>query len=507
MIIVVQEPGTRLGKTSEQLKIIRSDGEFKVAFRLIESIVCLTKCYISYDVNIACANYGIPVFYMRKGHPVMATLPYAHHGFVITRKAQFDSYSNGKGMLLMTAIILGAITNKIRMIKYLARNIKRNDVQKAKEFQNKAARMELLRKEVKKIEKEIKNWHLEKNQKIKPQKNTKGTNNEKKRENERKNNIKTENIDKNEEKKEGEIESEEKIENIGNREEMKKEEIESEKKMEFIDSREKDKTNNNENDKKKEYEEENEEKNEEKNEKKIEYPTINKKKKEDDKISEKNLAELKSNEKFFPQFKQPKEIKKTEKIKKSKPNPNGLRAKLMGYEGSASRIYFGLLKEVFPTNLEFSKRVRRPPTDPINASISFGNHLLANEIMVAIVVAGLEPFAGFMHSDRSGRPSLVFDLMEEFRQPIVDRLILRLFRKRILQKKHFTDEGDEFGMRFTKSGMEIFLREFYYLVRKQGEYIKGTFITYQNLMLNQARMMVRYFLGKVKSYKPFLMKW
>ncbi|MHA1887267.1 MAG: CRISPR-associated endonuclease Cas1 [Promethearchaeota archaeon] len=391
MIIVVQEPGTRLGKTSEQLKIMRDGGEFKVAFRLIESIVCLTKCYVSYDVNIACAQYGIPVFYMRKGHPIMATLPYAHHGFVITRKSQFDAYTNGQGLLVMTAIILGAITNKIRMVKYIARNTKRANPQKASEYQDKAARMELLRKEVKKIETQLK-------VQLKQKFSTKS----------------------------------------------------------------------------------------------IEPP------------KSKQQTPTESNE-------PPQSSNEPPQSSKNPPNlflnPNQLRAKLMGYEGSVSRIYYSLLTDVFPLELQFEKRVRRPPTDPINASISFGNHLLANEIMTAIVVAGLDPFAGFMHSDRSGRPSLVFDMNEEFRQPIVDRLILRLFRKRILQGKHFSDEGAENGVRFTNSGMEIFLREFYYMVRKQGEIEKGHFITYNQLMLRQARQLVRFFLGKIKNYKPFLLKW
>ncbi|WP_457556516.1 CRISPR-associated endonuclease Cas1 [Candidatus Harpocratesius sp.] len=448
MIIVVQEPGTRLGKTSEQLKIIRSNGEFKVAFRLVESIICLTKCYISYDVNIACARYGIPVFYMRKGHPIMATLPYAHHGFVITRKAQFDSYSNGKGMLLMTSITLGAITNKIRMIKYLSRNIKRKDLQKAQDFQDKASKMELLRKEVKKIEIGIKSWYFP---------------------------VKT--------KQQQQIVISEKneMENV-------KDTIPDEGKNISIDQSQNSDTN--------------QKKNNNTNQNINSGSNQNTNSNSNQYINQPNHPNQQSQPNQQNQLNQ-------KNLKKGglNLNPNHLRAKLMGYEGSVSRIYFSLLKDVFPSSLNFTKRVRRPPRDPINASISFGNHLLANEIMVAIVVAGLEPFAGFMHSDRSGRPSLVFDLMEEFRQPLVDRLILRLFRKRILQNKHFTDEGDEFGMRFKKSGMEIFLREFYYLVRKQGEYIKGTFMTYQNLMLNQARLMVRYFLGKVKSYKPFLMKW
>ena len=168
-----------------------------------------------------------------------------------------------------------------------------------------------------------------------------------------------------------------------------------------------------------------------------------------------------------------------------------------------ANIYFQGIKLMLPQNLGFTERNRRPPRDPVNSALSFGYHLLANEVMTAIAAAGLEPYAGFLHSDRSGRPSLVFDLIEEFRQPIVDRLVLRLFQKKILQPLDFDIDSAHAGVKFKQKALERFLGEFYYMMRKDGLKISNFFTTYQQIILNQARKMVRYFLEKDETYKPF----
>lgn len=100
------------------------------------------------------------------------------------------------------------------------------------------------------------------------------------------------------------------------------------------------------------------------------------------------------------------------------------RGPLMGLEGTAGRIYWRQLAALLPPELGFQSREHRGPSNAVNAALNYGYGILYGHVWGAVVNAGLEPFAGFMHTDRSGKPSLILDLVEEFRQPVVDRAIL-----------------------------------------------------------------------------------
>ena len=101
---------------------------------------------------------------------------------------------------------------------------------------------------------------------------------------------------------------------------------------------------------------------------------------------------------------------------------------LIGIEGKIAAYYFEhfntMIKNEFQTQFRFDSRNRRPPKDPVNALLSFGYALLAKEITVAIASNGLDPWWGFMHRPRHGRPALALDLMEEFRPLIVDSAVI-----------------------------------------------------------------------------------
>jgi len=111
-----------------------------------------------------------------------------------------------------------------------------------------------------------------------------------------------------------------------------------------------------------------------------------------------------------------------------------------GYEGRGSAIYFGGFPYGFIENMGFTKRTRRPPTDPINSVLSLLYTFLMNRVYSAVRIAGLDPYPGFLHSIDYGRYSLVLDLMEEFRTIIADTLTLSLFNLKILQKEDFIVE-------------------------------------------------------------------
>ncbi len=102
-------------------------------------------------------------------------------------------------------------------------------------------------------------------------------------------------------------------------------------------------------------------------------------------------------------------------------------ASLMGIEGDAANIYFSVFNELLSDDdFSFLNRVRRPPTDPINALLSFAYTLISNECSSALQGVGLDPYVGFLHQDRPGRLSLAQDILEEFRAYWADRFVLTL---------------------------------------------------------------------------------
>lgn len=110
---------------------------------------------------------------------------------------------------------------------------------------------------------------------------------------------------------------------------------------------------------------------------------------------------------------------------------------IRGYEGRGSALFFDGFRYGFVGDIGFTKRVRRPPTDPVNSVLSLLYTFLMNRVYSAVRIAGLDPYPGFLHTIDYGRFSLVLDLMEEFRTIIADTLTLSLFNLKILQKEDF----------------------------------------------------------------------
>lgn len=116
---------------------------------------------------------------------------------------------------------------------------------------------------------------------------------------------------------------------------------------------------------------------------------------------------------------------------------------LRGVEGDAAHMYFSVFGNLLRTDdadLTFSGRARRPPTDPVNACLSFFYTLLSRDIAAACESVGLDPQMGFLHAVRPGRASLALDLIEELRAPIVDRFVLSLFNRRQLCSDDFKSD-------------------------------------------------------------------
>jgi CRISPR-associated protein Cas1 len=106
-----------------------------------------------------------------------------------------------------------------------------------------------------------------------------------------------------------------------------------------------------------------------------------------------------------------------------------MRAGLLAIEGAAGRHYWQGVRTLLAGRVSFEVREHRGATDPVNAALNYGYGILYAQAWGAVMNAGLEPFAGFLHVDRPGKPSLVLDLVEEFRQPIVDRAVIAAVTK------------------------------------------------------------------------------
>ena len=182
---------------------------------------------------------------------------------------------------------------------------------------------------------------------------------------------------------------------------------------------------------------------------------------------------------------------------------------LRGLEGEASVWYFHVFDEMVlnqKADFLFDGRNRRPPTDNMNALLSFAYVLLSNDCASALESVGLDSYVGFMHRDRPGRTSLALDLMEELRAPMADRLCITLVNNRVLQDKHF--ERQESGAVFLgEDGRKLFLSA--WQTKKKEEithpYLKEK-MAWGLVPYVQSLLLARYLRGDLDGYPPFLWK-
>ena len=131
-----------------------------------------------------------------------------------------------------------------------------------------------------------------------------------------------------------------------------------------------------------------------------------------------------------------------------------------GIEGGAANAYFSLLSRFFPEDAPFPSRSRRPPRDEANALLSFGYTLLTNEFEASIRSHGLDVAAGFFHRKSDRAPTLALDLMEPFRSPWVDRLVLGLLNHRRIRASDHFEHTDFDGVHLNGDGRKVFFRAF-----------------------------------------------
>lgn len=134
---------------------------------------------------------------------------------------------------------------------------------------------------------------------------------------------------------------------------------------------------------------------------------------------------------------------------------------LRGYEGITAARYFPALGQLLINpGFSFRERNRRPPKDPVNSLLSFGYTLLFNNMMSLILAEGLNPYVGNLHGTERKMPALVLDLIEEFRSPIVDSLVVKLINSKTLQPTDFKWPTPEGGVYLTEPARRLFIQKF-----------------------------------------------
>ena len=179
----------------------------------------------------------------------------------------------------------------------------------------------------------------------------------------------------------------------------------------------------------------------------------------------------------------------------------------MGIEGDAANAYFSVFNELLRgSGFVFGGRVRRPPTDPVNALLSYVYTLITHECSSALQGVGLDPYVGFLHQDRPGRVSLALDLLEEFRAPWADRFVLTIINRKQIQLNDFVTEASG-AVRLKDDARKTLLTA--WQERKQVEvmhpYLKEQ-VPIGLLPHCQAMLLARHIRGDTEYYPPYLVK-
>lgn len=193
-------------------------------------------------------------------------------------------------------------------------------------------------------------------------------------------------------------------------------------------------------------------------------------------------------------------------------------ASLLGIEGIAAKAYFGEFAGMLKSKsggasiadesgesvfqFDFTRRNRRPPVDPVNALLSYGYAILTKDLSVAAWIVGLDPFLGFYHRPKYGKPALALDLMEEFRPLIVDSVVITVINTGVLSPSDFVTRGQAVAL--TSNGRKKFLQAYERRMETQITHpIFGYRITYRRTLEVQTRLLSRVLMGEIDKYQPF----
>jgi CRISP-associated protein Cas1 len=175
------------------------------------------------------------------------------------------------------------------------------------------------------------------------------------------------------------------------------------------------------------------------------------------------------------------------------------REQVLSIEGRASKRYWRVVGMLIPAELGWPGRETRGARDPFNAALNYGYGVLYAQVERALVLAGLDPYGGFLHADRPGKPSLVLDAIEEFRQAVVDRAVIAY-----VNKGSALEQGED-GLltEQTRRRLAEKVRE----RLESGELYEGKRQALRITLQSQARHAATYLRGEREAYAPFVASW
>jgi CRISPR-associated protein Cas1 len=185
-------------------------------------------------------------------------------------------------------------------------------------------------------------------------------------------------------------------------------------------------------------------------------------------------------------------------------------ATLLGLEGAAASAYFGEFSALLRPRAEgdvpafdFTTRNRRPPRDPINALLSLAYALLAKDLTVTALAVGLDPFLGFYHRPRYGRPALALDLMEEFRPLVADSTVLQVVNTGVVGRDDFVRTAGAVALK--PHARAAFIQAY---ERRMDQLVTHPVfdyrISYRRVLEVQVRLLARHLVGEIAEFPPFL---
>jgi CRISPR-associated protein Cas1 len=179
------------------------------------------------------------------------------------------------------------------------------------------------------------------------------------------------------------------------------------------------------------------------------------------------------------------------------------RAPLMGLEGQAARVYWQGFSRLIEKQAEFKAREHRGAKGFVNSLLNYGYGVLYSQVWGAVQTAGLEPFAGFLHTDRPGKPSLVLDLTEEFRAPLVDRTIVAALRRGELKPPAAATTAPRSLDPDTRA---LLVDRLLQRLESRERYHGGDY-QIRSIIQMQARQVASFLAGRTDRYVPFRFKW
>lgn len=182
---------------------------------------------------------------------------------------------------------------------------------------------------------------------------------------------------------------------------------------------------------------------------------------------------------------------------------------VMGYEGTAAKIYFRTLGELIDPQFKFSGRSRRPPRDPFNSMISLGYSIILNELYGKIEGKGLNPYFGIMHKDREKHPTLASDLMEEWRAVLIDSTAMSMLNGHELTPDNFYTDTEQPGVYLDREGFKKYMQKLEVKFRADNRYL--SYVDYRvsfrralDMQVNQLVKVIE--TGNIDEYEPVMIR-